>query len=452
MKEQTTRLNDMTEGALLRSLLRFALPLMAANGLQTAYNMVDSVIVGRAISASALAAVTTCGDVMTLYTLISMGFGAAGQIIIAQFVGKKDRAAIPGAIGALLLIQGVLALVLGGVCVGFARWHLRVLNLPEESVRYGMRYLTACGGGMLFIYGYNAVSSVLRGLGDSRGPLLFVAVASAVNVALDLLFVVVFRWDTLGAALATVAGQLVSFVTAVLYLLRRRESLGLALRLRKMKPDRRDIRLLLKVGVPHSMQNAAILLSILFVISCVNRYGVAAATVNGVAMKLENICRIITDSMGTASSTMIAQCFGAGKLDRCRRTTRATFVVCFGYCAVCALVIGLFPRQVFSVFVTDAAVLNYAAAYAAVGVGCALGLALRATFCSVVTGVGNAALSMTIGIADGVVARIGLSLLLSASMGLLGFWWGSCLAGYVSALLGALYYFSGRWKHYRLIP
>lgn len=147
-----------------------------------------------------------------------------------------------------------------------------------------------------------------------------------------------------------------------------------------------------------------------------NRYGVAAATVNGVAMKLENICRIITDSMGTASSTMIAQCFGAGKLDRCRRTTRATFIVCFGYCAVCALVIGLFPRQVFSVFVTDAAVLDYAAAYAAVGVGCALGLALRATFCSVVTGVGNAALSMTIGIADGVVARIGLSLLLSAPM------------------------------------
>lgn len=435
----------------MRSLLRFALPLVAANALQTAYGMVDGVIVGRVIDATALAAVTTCGDVMTLYTLISMGFGAAGQIIVAQIVGKGEQRAISGAVGALLLAQGVLALVLGGSCVALARWHLQLLNLPAESMRYGLRYLRVCGSGMVFICGYNAVASILRGLGDSRGPLLFVAVSSVVNVVLDVLFVAVFSWDTLGAALATVLGQLVSLLTSACYLYRRRDKLGLSLHPAAMKPTGADIRLLLRVAVPQAAQNAVILLSILFILSRINRYGVAVATANGVAVKLENVCRIITDSMGTAGSTMIAQSIGAGRLERCRGTVRAVLGVCLAYCGFCALMLCLFPRQIFSLFVLEDAVLAYAPLYAKVGAAGAIGLALRAAFGSVITGVGNSPLSMAIGVVDGVVARIGLSFLLSASLGLMGFWWGSCLAGYVSAVLGAFYYFSGAWKHFRLI-
>lgn len=444
-------LNNLTEGALRRSLLHFALPLIAANALQTAYGMVDSVLVGRMVNASALAAVTTCSDVMTLYTLISVGFGAAGQIIVAQLAGKKDCASIPGVVVALLVVQGVLSIVFGVFCVTLSSWQLKSLNLPEASLVYGLRYLRICGSGMVFIFGYNAIASVLRGLGDSKGPLICVIISSVINVVLDIVFIAVFSWDTMGAALATVIGQFVSLLTARLYLLRQCNHLGLAFSPSQWQLRCTDIRLLLRVGIPQATQNAAILLSILFVVSRVNCYGVAAATVNGIAMKLENVCRIITDSMGTASSTAIAQCIGAGRIDRCRHTTRATFAICTCFCGASALVIGVFPQKVFSLFVADCAVLELADLYAGVGAGCAIGLALRATFCSVITGVGNAPLSMAIGLADGVVARLALSLLLSASMGVLGFWWGSCLAGYVSALLAIGYYFSGAWKNYRLI-
>jgi Na+-driven multidrug efflux pump len=191
----------------------------------------------------------------------------------------------------------------------------------------------------------------------------------------------------------------------------------------------------------------------MFVGAQINNYGVAAAAVNGAASKLENILRIVCNSMSTAGCTMVAQNMGAGRTDRVRRVIFDILAVCVVYTAVCALLLWLFPTQIFSLFNREPEVLAYAVVYALPGVVTYLGHGVRAAFSTVYNGVGNAGLSLFAGLLDGVVARIGLAMLFGnvMGMGLQGFWYGSALAGYVAAIIGGIYFFSGRWERYRLL-
>lgn len=453
MNKRETMIHDLTSGSILKELLLFSLPLILANLLQTAYNLVDSVIVGRFVGPEGLAAVVGTGELMNLFTLTGMGFGSAGQIIIAQQAGRQDHQGIKNTIGTLFSVMLVFSVFALLIFLTGTDWMLRLLNMPEESFLYAHRYVFTCGMGMVFIFGYNAVSCVLRGMGDSKRPLIFVAIASAANCILDIVFIVFCRLDTLGAALATVLGQGISFLVSLAYLFRRREAFGFDFRLRSFLPSRSSLRLLMKLGIPHAVQFAAIILSMLYVTRLINAFGVEAAAVNGVAIKLEQVCRVVTASMSTAASAIIAQCMGAGKVDRCQKTVWCVFWICTVYCSLCAIGIGFFPRQVFSLFTADETVLALAQRFAVVGAVICFGHALRNTFLPVLNGIGFASMSLVVGLLDGVVGRIGFSVLLGITlgMGLSGFWWGSCLAGYISVFLAAPYYFSGKWKTYRLI-
>lgn len=453
MTKHDSMIRDLTTGSVFRQLIAFSLPLILSNFLQTAYNLVDSSIVGRYVGAEGLAAVVATGDIMNLFTLLCMGFGAAGQIIIAQQVGRKTPDAIRATIGTLFTVLFLLSMAVTVFFFLATEWMVRALNIPADSVDYAVRYLTVCGAGMVFVYGYNAVSCVLRGMGESKKPLIFVAIAAGLNCVLDVVFIVFCGWDTMGAALATVIGQGVSFLVSMVYLYRRRDSFGFDFKLRSFYPDRTSLGLIMKVGIPQAVQYAALLLSMLYVTSCINRYGVAAAAVNGVAGKLEGVCRVVANSMATAGSAIIAQCIGAGKLDRCKKTLLSIFWVSLVYCSVCAVCIGLFPRQVFALFSTDEAVLALAQEFALVGVVICYGHVLRNTFMPIINGVGFGTLSLAIGLLDGVIGRIGLSLLLGVglNMGLMGFWWGNCLAGYITVFIAGGYYLSGKWKTYKLL-
>ena len=445
-------IHDLTEGNVTQQLLLFAYPVIFANLLQTAYTIVDSVIVGRFVSAEALAAVTTSGDIITFLTFLGMGFSMGAQVLISQHVGRKDYKNLSNTIGTLFTTLLVLAILLMVVSLICCRPILRLMNIPEASFQYSVRYFATCAAGMIFIFGYNAVSAILRGLGDSKKPLVFVAIASISNCILDLVFIVVFHWDTLGAALATILGQAISFVASLIYLYKRREAFCFDFRPASFIPQKENLRLLMRLGVPQALQYSAIMLSMLYVTSLINVYGVAAAAVNGAAIKLENICRVVTNSLGTSLTTVVAQCAGAKKYSRCASAVHKTLLICLVYCGICALIIGLFPKTVFSLFSTDSSVLETAVYYAPVGVFVCAGHALRNPYMNIPNAVGNAALSLTVGLLDGVVARIGFSLLFGRTlgMGLVGFWWGSCLAGFVPVIICAPYFYSGKWKKYQL--
>ncbi len=452
MKEKSM-VNDLTTGSVWRQLIVFALPFMLANLLQTLYTTVDAVIVGQFVGSEALAAVSTCGTLVEFYTLTGMGFATGGQIVVAQLVGKGDREAVSKSVGTLftLLLGG--GLILSLFCLMTLDWQMNLLNVPAESWVAGRYYTMTSACGFVLVYGYNCVSNILRGMGDSKRPLVFVAIASGMNIILDLLFVIGFHWGAFGAALATITGQGFSFVVSLIYLYRHREGFGFDFKPKSFIPTKKIAGVLTRIGSPMALQFSAIILSLLFVNSKINNYGVAAAAVTGIGTKLDNILRIVTNSMGTAGASMIAQCVGAGKRDRVPLVTNTILLVCVTGSTALALVVFFFPTQVFGLFNQEPAILEYGRMYRWVVLIVFVSMGFRSAYNAVVNGIGYTSLGLFSCLMDGVFARIGFAVLLGEvlAFGIMGFWIGSALAGVVSVAIGGIYYYSGRWKTRRLI-
>jgi putative MATE family efflux protein len=326
------------------------------------------------------------------------------------------------------------------------------MNTPAEAFAQAKSYCLTCFAGLFFIYGYNLVSAILRGMGDSRHPLIFIAIAAITNLILDIVFVIVFSWGVFGAALATVIGQALSFIASIILLYRRREEFNFDFKPASFKPDRATLRSLMKLGIPFCLQSIAINFSMLFVSAFINAYGVVASAVTGIGEKLAVITATISMALATAGGSMIGQCLGAGKVERVPRVISFSLLVNIAFATVFAGLTIFMPRAVFGLFNTEPEVLEMALSYIVCAVLNYYGFALRAPFFALINGVGHAQLNLTVGLLDGVVCRIGLALLLgiTVGMGIKGFWYGNVLAGYVPVIIGGVYFLSGKWKTHKL--
>ncbi len=446
-------IRDLTTGSVTKNLLIFALPFMLSNLLQTLYNLVDMIVIGQFVGPAGLSAVSLGGEILHMTTFVGMGFATSGQIMISQYVGRGDTDAIKRTIGTMLTcILGSSFLVMAGF-LAFAKPILNVLNTPAEAYSQALDYTVVCYIGTFFIFGYNTVSAILRGMGDSKRPLIFVAIAAVTNLVLDLLFIAVFDMEALGAALATVLGQALSFICSIIYLYRKRDSFGFDFKLASFKPDGEICRLLVKLGVPMTLQYCAINLSMLFVSSFTNSYGVVASAVTGVGSKLGSIASVVTSSLNAAGGAMAGQNFGAGKPERVSRMIGVIAVVGMSFAAVLSAVMIAAPEAVFGLFNQDAEVLEMAREYVPIAVLTFFGFAARSPFLALINGQGNARLALIMGLIDGVVARIGLALLFGIvfDMGIMGFWIGGAIAGFTPMLIGGIYYFGGFWKKHMLL-
>ena len=446
-------IRDLTEGSVPRLLLRFATPFMLSNLLQTVYSLVDMVVIGQFVGSAGLSAVSIGGEILHFFTFLCMGFATAGQILISQFVGKNDREEISHTIGTMFSFILGLSLVLTVVGIFLTDSALGWLNTPAEALSEARDYTLVCICGCFFIFGYNIVSSILRGMGDSTRPFIFISVAALINLVLDLVFVAVFHWDSFGAALATVIGQGVSFVGSVVYLYIRREAFGFDFRPSSFLIRRDTLKRLLSLGLPMAVQYSAISISGLFVNALINDYGVVASAVNGVGNKIGTIMVIVTNALSAAGSSMIGQNLGAGKPERVTKVVRTSMVITLTTATVLSIIMVLAPEQVFGLFNTDPEVLAMAHTYVPFALLNFFGFALRNPYNALINGLGYAALSLVSGLLDGVVGRIGLTLLFGVAFGwgIRGLWLGCMLAGYVPFFIGIIYYHSGRWKTRKLI-
>lgn len=446
MNTEKTLVNDMSQGPVLSTLIRFAVPMMLANLLQAFYSMVDMIVVGQFGGPAGLSAVGIGGQLTNLFLAVGMGFSNGAQVVISQQVGMKSKK-ISKTIGTLLTAELILAVIVGLIGIVFHKGILQLMNTPAAAWDESVAYLVICSMGMIFIYGYNALCAVLRGMGESKLPMVFIAVATVVNVVLDLLFVGGFHWGAGGAAAATVIAQGVSFFSAAIYLYRHKEAVGFDFRLRSFAVDREQLAALCRLGIPSVVQQFLITISITFVNAQVNAYDVIASAVDSVGGKLNTVANIVSGAISTASATMIAQSFGARKLDRVKHVYRACMVICMIWWVVLSACYLLIPRQIFGLFTSDAEVLELAPTYLRFAVIWLLALCSMCAPYSLVQGVGYASLNLVVGLLDGVAARIGLSLLLGHIMGLTGFWLGSGLAGFVTTIIMGIYYHTGRWKN-----
>ncbi len=445
---QQTLIRDLTVGSVPKTLLDFATPLFLSGMLQTLYNMIDMVVVGRVVGPAGLAAVAVGGDVLMLLTFIAMGFSNAGQILISRFVGEQRRDKVGDMVGTLFTLLLSAAVIMMVVMFFAHNAVLDLLHCPADSRAMTRSYVVTCTSGLLFIYGYNLVSAILRGMGDSRHPFLFIAIASLINVGMDLILVAGFKLGPFGAALGTVIGQGSSFILAIRLLYRNREQFAFDFRPRSFRIHSSVIGQLLALGIPMVIQSAAITGSMLFVNSFVNTYGVTAVAVTGIARKLENVIGIVSQAISSAGGAMISQALGAGKTERVPKVVFSAFFIVLVPAAVMALITVFHPEWLFGLFSEDAAVLALAMTYIPVALIQYLGATLRPANFALINGSGNSRLNLAVALLDGIVCRIGLALLLGVwlGFGIKGFWYGNAISGTVPFYIGSAYLLSGAWK------
>ena len=443
-----TFIKDFTSGPVLRTLLTFSFPLFLSNLLQALYNLVDMVVVGQVVGAPGLSGISVGGDVLAMLTFIAIGFADASQVIISMYIGSGLKEKLSRFIGTMATFMTLCAVVVSILFLTLRKQILSLLNTPPESWDQAMAYATTCMCGLIFIYGYNVVSAIMRGLGDSKRPFLFIAIAAVLNVVLDLLFVVGFGWESLGAALATVIAQAISFISALVYLCKNRERFGFELSPHHFRINRRELVTLVKLGVPLALRQAAVLFSKFFINFWLNGYGVTVSAVSGIGYKLDVIGNLVGSAVSTAGSSMVGQNIGAGKYNRVSRVLGGALLINGVFYSLLILVIGLFPRFIFGCFTSDPSVLTVCMEYLPFLLIIYAASALRNSMYAFTTGCGNTKFNFCVAVLDGFVVRIGLSVLLGLGFGLgyHGFWAGSTAAGFVPFLLGIFFYLFGRWR------
>lgn len=453
MEQKETIIRDFTTGSIPKKMLSFAVPFMLSNALQVLYALVDMIVVGNVVGSVGLSAVSVASQIFTFMTMMGLGFATGGQVYISQLVGAGRRSELPKTIGTLFFAVTVLGLIMTALGLLFRVPVLRLMNTPAESYGMALSYMLVCSLGIVFTYGYNMVSAVLRGMGDSKHPFLFIAIAATLNVALDLLFVAKFSWGVFGAALATILGQAVSFLCALVFLYHKRGELGLNSSLSGFQPDRAVLRKLIDLGVPFALQSAAINVSMMFVNGLVNTMGVAASAVFGVGLKIDDVINKVTQGVLYAVSAMVGQNMAAGNDSRVEKIVCTGWAYSFLAYAVFTVIYLTRGEALFALFTSDPGVISLAPVFVSALVWNFPAMALMRGANGLIQGVGYARLILVLSLIDGFVLRILCSYLFGTvfGLGLYGFFLGYGLAAYGTAIPGTIYFFSGKWKKRALV-
>ena len=437
----------MTEGSIAKSLLLFAVPLILGNLLQQLYNTADSIIVGNFVGANALAAVGSSGSPIYLLIGFSQGVAVGAGVVVAQYLGATDRVDTQLAVHTALAISVVMGLILtiGGVACG--RVLLEWMNTPAEVLEDAVTYIRIYFGGVLFSVVYNMIAGILNAAGNSRRSLVYLAYASLTNILLDLVFIVGLKMGVAGAAIATDISQLVSCLLSLRFLLRVEDDYRV--RLRDIRLHGRMALRIIRVGLPTGIQNMVISFSNVLVQASVNSYGAAAMAGFAAYMKVDGFNILPVSSISMAATTFVGQNYGAGRLDRVRKSVWVTVAlgVCYTLTTGALLLLGQDP--IMRLFTTDEAVIAF---------GCS---AMR-WFCpfyfllSILHGLAGAVRGTGASVPPMVVLLVSLCLFrilwIQWILPLFGTYEGVMMVYPVSWALGAvlmiLYTWKGRWMEY----
>lgn len=443
----------MTEGNVFTQLAMFVMPLVLANFVQQIYNTVDMMVIGQYAGNSGTVGVSTGGEVATLLTFLATGFGSAGQIYVSQLVGAKDTKKLNETIGTLLTFMLGLSVCLAMICIAFCELFLGWLNCPQEALYQAKNYMRIVSIGLPFVFGYNAVCGILRGMGEGKRPLIYISIAASVNVILDIVLVAWIPLEAAGTAIATVLAQLASFAACLFSLHRHRERLGLHFNASAVRIRKEHLKVLLSIGIPLCAQSLLVQISLLICSARINLYGMVASSTNSIGNKIQKLINIFTSSIIAGSGAMIGQNLGARKPDRVKKIVGASLAASMFFAVLGSAVVNLFPSSVYRLFSKDPEVISFGAVYLRIATITFLLSALQGPFQAVITGCGHVKLSFISGLMDGVVLRLGISFTFAylLDMGVIGFFYGNALARLAPVVIGLCYYFSGKWMKRKLL-
>ena len=346
---------NLTTGSITRNVLAFSLPYLLSYFLQTLYGMADLFIIGQFEGKASTTAVAVGSQVMHMLTVMIVGLAMGSTVSIGQAVGSGDRKRASACTGNTVTLFLGLSLLLTAALLCLRRPIVALLSTPAEAVEGTVAYLTVCFIGIPFITAYNILSSIFRGLGDSKSPMYFIAVACAVNIGLDLLFMGPMHLGPVGAALGTTLSQAVSVAVSLLVIVKR--NTGISLSKTDLRPDRAVMGRLLKIGVPIALQDGFIQISFMVITIIANRRGLTDAAAVGIVEKIIGFLFLVPSSMLSTVSALGAQNIGAGKPERAKATLGCAVVITLGITSLIVILVELLAEPMVGLFTPDDAVI-----------------------------------------------------------------------------------------------
>lgn len=444
--EMSTFGNNLSEGNLLRNIIRFSLPFLVSNIVQSFYNVADMLIVGNFCGAAAMSGVNIGGQVTFILTNIIFGLCTGATVLIAQYIGARQEKKITSTIATLLTTLLIAAAFFTVVMFVFKKQVLTFIQTPAESFKDADEYLAVTLTGIVFIFGYNALSAILRGMGDSKRPFYYVLIACITNVVLDYIFVAFFNMGAYGAAVATVISQALSMILCVIDMVR--SKFYFDFKPRSFRIDKEQLRLILKIGLPSSVQNGVTSFSFLFITALVNTFGVAASAAVGAVGKFNSFAIMPAIAMGASVSTISAQNIGAGKWDRAIQTAKIGVGIALSISVFVFALVQLFPETILRAFADDADMIQKGMTY--LRYFSFDYLIVPFVFCinGLYTGAGHTLFSLVTSLLSSIALRVPVSYIfgISMGMGLSGVGLGAPAASFGSLILIVLFGMSGKWR------
>lgn len=345
---------NLTSGSVFQNIVWFSLPYLLSYFLQTLYGMADLFIIGQFEGVAGTTAVSIGSQVMHMITVMIVGLAMGSTVSIAQAVGANNKKQASLSVGNTVTLFMGLSVMLSAVLLLFVRPIVTVMSTPEEAVSGTVLYLTICFLGIPFITAYNIISSIFRGLGDSRSPMYFIAVACVANIVLDYLFIGYFHLGPAGAALGTTLAQAVSVVIALLAISRQKS--GITLCKNDFRPRKSVMGQLLQIGIPVALQDGFIQIAFIVITIIANRRGLSAAAAVGIVEKMISFLFLVPSSMLSTVSALCAQNIGAGKEDRARETLRYAIMIAAGFGILVSILIQFIAEPAVGLFTADATV------------------------------------------------------------------------------------------------
>lgn len=352
---------NLTNGSVLKNIAYFSLPYLLSYFLQTLYGLADLFIIGQFEGVASTTAVSIGSQVMHMLTVMIVGLAMGSTVCIGQAVGAGDKKRASAAIGNTVTLFMLLSVVITALLLALVRPIVSVMSTPAEAAEGTRAYLTICFIGIPFITAYNIISSIFRGLGDSKSPMIFIAVACAANIALDYTFIGIMGLGPAGAALGTTLSQAISVVFSLTVILRKKS--GISLERRDLHPQRDTMGRLLRIGVPVAAQDGLIQIAFIVITVIANRRGLDAAAAVGIVEKIISFVFLVPSSMLSTVSALCAQNIGAGKQARAEQTLRYAIIIAVSFGIIIALLTQFISEQAVGLFTPDVIVITLGGQY-----------------------------------------------------------------------------------------
>lgn len=430
---------DLTEGSIAKQILLFAIPIILGQVFQNLYNSVDSIVVGNFVGTTALAAVTSSSDIANLIIGFFTGLSTGAGVLFSRYFGAKQQENLKKAIHTSLLLASIIGVVMAIIGVIATPLFLRLVGCPDDVYGQSSVYLRIYFIGVFFTAIYNVASGVLRAVGDSRSPFLYLVIASATNVVLDIVLVALFGMGVEGVAIATIASQLLSCVLIFRNMMTTEDVYRLELK--ELKIDRIVLKEVMVLGLPAAVQSCLISFSNLFVQRYINGFGSAAMAGTGASRKIDKYAGLISQSIGLSVTTFVSQNVGAGKMERAFRGIRVVTLICFIFIAVIGTPIYFFSEYAVRIFTQDEAAIQYGIAMLKVMMPLYFMQSLHQIFSNAVRGFGRSLATMFTTILGLIVCRqIFLAIAFSITNNIQHVYFGYPLGWTCSALMAFIYY------------